>query len=145
VTLFFIYIKIILFIFDDKIGRMKRITVAFFGFIFLTISTNVSSQSYTSFPEDSAVWTVQYGKPNFFGHDNVYYTIIDDTLINNVSYNKLYSYGYYNRPNPYKYRGAYRNDIEKKKVYFVKPDSSKEHILYDFDLKIGDTTHIEYL
>lgn len=39
----------------------------------------------------------------------------------------------------YGYQGAFRNDIENKKVWFVPEGENTEALLYEFDLQIGDT------
>jgi hypothetical protein len=37
------------------------------------------------------------------------------------------------------YRGAYRQNIPQKEVYFVEPFTNQECLLYDFKLGVGDT------
>ncbi|HBF22033.1 MAG: hypothetical protein CMI36_13585 [Owenweeksia sp.] len=62
-----------------------------------------------------------------------YCTSSDDTLINGLSYVKLYSCG---APSA-NYRGALR--VDQDRWYFHSRDSATEMLLYDFGLNLGDT------
>jgi hypothetical protein len=69
---------------------------------------------------------------------NLYYTFQDDTTVNNIVYHKYYCQKFQNESDLGKfYYGALRE--KDKKVYFLHRDSVRELVLYDFNLKIGDT------
>jgi len=141
---------------------LKRLLFLLTAFFYLTIvkgQTNV----YHPFPDSNAVWTVQAGgccasgcpsppSPNPVLDDYSFsYFLESDTLINGLKCSKLYKSGfvhshcmfgnYINNWWPiYKtYIGAYRQDIQLKKVLFIYPSSKQECLLYDFSLNVGDT------
>lgn len=104
------------------------------GLALLFTRFDSSAQNYTPFPEDSAVWTLQY-KPYNTGvwpSQATYLTITGDTIINTMSYNKLYEVGK-------KYLCGYRNDISNKRVYIIRADSSNEELAFDFNMQIDST------
>lgn len=71
--------------------------------------------------------------------------ITGDTMINDIVYHKINLTGYYLSDACEKsffnsgYQGAFRNDIENKKVWFVSAGDMAESLLYEFGLQIGDT------
>jgi len=115
---------------------------------------------YIPFPEKDAIWINKFTSENFHGSDeSPTYSIITtnqyffrgDTLIGDIKFRKLYN----NRiaeKFTYEtdsaviildttdiYSGAMRQDIPNKKVYFVFNSEVEEKLLYDFDLKLGDS------
>lgn len=127
---------------------MKRIVSTL---VFITLlSSFISSQTYHPFPESDAYWQYTYNDIPMYcpcwgtcHHDQL--KITGDTLIGGEIYHKLIksrisldsdcdeSFHYYG------YQGAFRNDIENKKVWFVSEGEENETLLYDFNLQIGDT------
>ena len=126
---------------------------------FLVLYSSVSNaQEYFPLVDTSSVWMegVGYdgGAPPY--GDIEQYTIKTDTIINGLSYKKLYlqsqnyythyyygtewiEYGYISDP---LFQNKFlRDDIEEKKVFMLDctPYDSTEILLYDFDLQIGDT------
>ena len=73
--------------------------------------------------------------------DKYEYFINSDTLINSQQYYKLYKTGiaYYDTPFYYEniYTGAIRDDSNR--IYLVDKDESVEVLLFDYNLKLGDT------
>lgn len=74
---------------------------------------------------------------------NYSYTFLGDTLINNLTYHKLtipftnsYIVGY-------GYRGAIRQDIVARKVFYIPPTEISEKVLYDFTMQVGDTINVD--
>jgi hypothetical protein len=128
---------------------MKRIILSFA--IITSACAVVHSQTYYPLPEENAYWKSNYlDLPMFceclFGLcSKEQYRITGDTLINEMVYHKIDRSGYYfddNCDDTYfnnGYQGAFRNDIENKKVWFVLAGEDTESILYEFDLEIGDT------
>ena len=132
------------------------------------INCNLYSQTsvYHPFPTSNAIWNQEfYGNPMIgcigFIPDAIFsHTIIGDTVMNNITYHKIYSnltdyFG--NPPNgcgpfycvlPFQsiyysisyfgYTGSIREDSLLKEVYFLPKDSSQEVLLYEFGLGVGD-------
>lgn len=135
---------------------MKKLFLFFLIFLQTAISfaqTNV----YHPFPSDSAVWNVSY--EDYWNYDclKYSYSITGDTAINSVTYHKIWQQGERffmqtnSGPGPQvfctnqltgtysRYKGAIREDIVQKKVYFLPPSLSRDTLLYDFTLNVGDT------
>ena len=116
---------------------MKKVIYITF-FLFLN-SFGAKAQQYIPFPENNALWTVQYESESCNGNYSEYqYQITGDTTINNLTYHKLRAFGDFICGWPLIY-GAFRNDTINKKVYFLHSDSITESIFYDFNLVQGDT------
>lgn len=92
----------------------------------------VSSQGYLPLPVENAVWSVSEAK----------LTMIGDTLINDVSYSKVFIHMYFNQftPDALEYRCALRQDLSEGKVWVVWKGENQEKLLYDFSLEVGDQT-----
>lgn len=119
--------------------KVKTITISIL-FSILTIST--FGQDYFPFPSDSATWYSMYSWPEMIPPYVSYYTIkyeaIGDTLINDLTYTKLYSEFIYDTKST-NYEGAYRIDTDDECVYFIDNYDNTESLLYDFKLIPGDT------
>ena len=123
---------------------MKKTVIILVSFFLTEVAI---CQNYYPLPESNVIWQVSWGESGCFEYgwfDNYQYSISGDTLINSINYHKIERSGYfecYAAPlNPFiGYLGAFRNDIENKKVWVVPRDSLNEMLLYDFDLNIGDT------
>lgn len=125
---------------------MKRIL--FFTIIIWSLNGFSQSNIYHSFPSANAVWNFNFST-NCFGrgaaNENYSITISGDTILNNKVYQKLFV--------PYVqsnssancggfstgYKGAIREDVTLKKVYFMAPFDTTEQLLYDFNMQVGDT------
>jgi hypothetical protein len=139
----------LLILFVSFLHSMKKIIA------FLLLSFVVQShiaQNYTPFPETTAVWdiNIQYGEPTDPSiQDYIRYTMEGDTLINGLSYNKIYCSHYtliYPHPVQVKmtklgYCFGIRQDISNKKVYrtYTSNNITIDTLFYDFNLKVGDT------
>lgn len=122
-----------------------------FYFLFLLVSMVKMSngQSYIHFPDSNAVWHETYilsPPPQIWslwynGIGETYYN--GDTVINDKEYHKLYQTMrniYCSRIIEEKYyAGALREDTVLKRVYSIGFAQNEEHLLYDFELNIGDT------
>ena len=105
--------------------------------LFLFITTNSFCQSL---PDTSATWTVaSIGWGSYFA--NKTYSINGDTTINSSNYKAIYvtNDSIFN-PLESDYFCAVRE--LNNKWFFVPADSTKEFMLYDFDVKNGDTVVI---
>lgn len=127
---------------------MKRIaTITALMIIFISV---LSSQNYYPLPESNSFWvSTEHDIPEWCGCNGIcseeQYRISGDTLINSLIYHKLIHSGYWISDDCEKtyfsngYQGAFRNDIENKKVWFVPAGEFGEGLLYEFDLQVGDT------
>ena len=135
---------------------MNYLTAKVISFLFLFVAfCNAEAQDYTPFPEDSALWVVPLSNPSSDQPQllipHLYMLNGEDTIIQGQCYNKLYGGGGYPQgdgsfwpyPHPFTYIAAYRNDVPNKKVYLVSAHTKEELLLYDFDLRVGDTVKAE--
>lgn len=96
-------------------------------------------QEYRPFVEDNKTWTCS---TNPYGADIYYYHLQGDTLIDDQRCLKLYSQNRYNDGTT-RYEGAlYEKD---KQVYWYRPSSSDQSLLYDFSLKQGEEAMLRRL
>lgn len=103
------------------------ISVILIAFVF----SNTNGQKYFSFPEDSAIWSVNTDK----------FSVAGDTIFNELKYKKYFitqgdsafSFG------KALYYAALREDASKR-VWAIRKDSTTEKLLYDFSLKKDDTS-----
>jgi len=120
---------------------MKKIYILLI--IATLITTHNYGQVYKPFCMDSTQWSVRYTQNNPFSQKTYQYKIKGDTILNGITYFKLYYSKdlIYNSPND-TLKCFLREDTTKK-VYVKYPLSSgydtTEIILYNFNLAIGDT------
>ena len=120
-------------------------------FLFICGLLSAQPKAYRPFPEDSALWVVEWTHQNNNPVARDLYIMHGDTLINGISYNKLYrerniwSPQYFTVLIPYAYLGGIRQDSLNKKVYFIGAAMTSDTILYDFNLTIGDTLQPTFL
>ena len=105
---------------------------------------------YIAFPKDKAVWRADETRggllrssdyPNLNAlYDFRFFYQTKDTLIDNLLYKKI-SEKILISPTTFDsaYYGALREDIPAKKVYFKGKDWKQEKLLFNFELKVGDT------
>jgi hypothetical protein len=126
----------------------------YFSILFSLLSCYSFSQTaytgYIPFPEDSAQWSQWFNTPST-GFYSLQYKMIGDTLINGISYNKIYTssqLNYWANDTP-QIHCFIRQDTALKKVYARYPYSSyqdsSEFVLYDFSVHIGDTIFVHVL
>jgi hypothetical protein len=116
----------------------KLIVIILLGI--LQISLN--AQPYIPMPTTKAVWTIS--RVNQGAIRNIdKYGMYGDTIIKIVTYKKIYYNSDFNfniaSSNTF-YSGAIREYA--KKVYRIRPGTSTEGLLYDFNITIGDTARI---
>ena len=112
-------------------------------FLFCLSLVAKAQSSYTPFPDSNATWQVNYynsGSGGSYGQFNplvTVYTQTGDTIVSGISYYKL--------DTGKTYAGGLRQDVSNRKVYYLPPDSTKDTLLYDFNLKVGDTLPLSYI
>ncbi len=123
---------------------MKRFL--FFFIICISTSTIGLAQTtvYHPFPDSNAFWQVRHW--NVFTSatlDQTRYGLKGDTVISGKTYHQVFSLFDSTLTNP---RSTYYAAIreENKRVYGVISDSV-EHLLYDFNISVGDTERYDYL
>lgn len=111
--------------------------------LFLLISLVFSSQLNSvcqTLPDSTATWTIaSIGWGSYFANET--FVITGDTTINSTIYKAIYTTkdSIYN-PAISSYFCAVREVNDK--WFFIPADSTKEFMLYDFDIEIGDTVEI---
>jgi hypothetical protein len=113
----------------------------------LSLVVKAQTNAYAPFPDSAAAWNINFSSSCIAGDTYEKYSIqlVGDTSINNQKYHKLGT-PYVQSMNSGTcdrkikgYKGAIRQDILKRKVYFIAPASKTEQLLYDFNLQVGDT------
>jgi|GEM_PF-4375615 len=119
---------------------------------FLFFFSSLKAQSYTPFPDSNATWQAytwdlsnSNGPPVSPPTTKDIYTFGKDTIVNGLTYRKLYDVG--------TFIGGLRQDIANKKVYYLSiyhsahtgKDTLVDTLLYNFNLKVGDTLPQSYL
>jgi hypothetical protein len=123
----------------------KTLLLSILAYSFTLIA---QTNTYHPFPTSNAVWNFGvYAICLTSGSASERYSIIldGDTAINNLQYKKLHT-PFIDRNNTGTcnitnsgYRGAIREDVPNKKVFYIKPQETAEQLLYDFTLAVGDS------
>jgi hypothetical protein len=127
---------------------MKRFSLVFMQLLIWAIATQAQEYQYVPFPDSGAVWSEMYTSEKTMLLYERFTITGEDTLINNMSYKKLYIFyeKTFNK-NTATCIGGIRED-EQKRVYYngiglhsFKPTRTEVHgaVLYDFSVSIGDT------
>ncbi len=119
---------------------MKRYSIILITTIVMMFVPYYSTaQQYQPLPDSNASWIIEYDD----GFGGTYFGRFllspehDDTVINSISYTKIY---YQLMDNDTVYYGAFRN-AGNGKSYFIKRFTSDEHLLRDFSKNTGDTIY----
>ncbi len=109
--------------------------------------------TYHPFPQQNATWSVDHHDFSSAGWACIttfHYGINGDTIINGISYKKMYRNNTLSsapdssfNPATASYECAFREDSTKK-VWAVHPNDTTAYILYDFALQLGDTFDFPY-
>ncbi len=103
---------------------------------------------YHPFPDSNAVWNVNYylwqGCLPFSDLYEDYSMVLNgDTTINSMIYHKMTTPCVVSNCSPpvinSVHKGSIRQDTVLRTVYLIPPGDSVEHLLYDFNMQIGDT------
>jgi hypothetical protein len=115
------------------------------------LSLSAQTSTYQPFPEGNASWNISYTQAmcplGGDAYENFSIVMTGDTMINGQVYHKLFTPYVYadisggcTQAHFEGYKGAIRQDIPNKKVYFLPPtDFTVEQLLYDFTMEVGDT------
>ncbi|HXB10495.1 MAG TPA: T9SS type A sorting domain-containing protein [Bacteroidia bacterium] len=133
---------------------MKRLTLLFFtvSFSIFTFISKAQFNIYHPFPDSNAVWAEDSFNCSCgmgCGVEGNDFIVKGDTVVNGLTYHKVYKNGgfiswcglsgggyYYS----YNFYGAYREDTSRHIYACCTPYlGSHDSLLYDFNLKIGDT------
>lgn len=112
---------------------MKRLILVAIGISLFFLGMN---QEYVPFPTSDIYWNEMElyqglcDPPDFCRYT---YFFDGDTVLNSISYHKLYS----NDSSYITYKGGLR--VQNKKVYFHEKYCSHEFLMYDFNLGVGDS------
>lgn len=106
----------------------------------------LKGQQYYPFPDSNAIWH-QFFSTGMFGPDISYYYsygLIGDTVINSISYSKVYQLNDTALNSNSVYHGCLREDSLKRVFYIGKgfwpqENYTQEIQLYDFSKNVGDT------
>jgi hypothetical protein len=135
---------------------MKKQILFFLLFLIVAVSSFAQFNTYHPFPDSNAYWKEeQTYMPGNAGSGEEYvdygYILSGDTNVNGISYHKVYKVGgrewcmfcspyYFYNYNSMSYAAAIRQDTVMKREYVCCTASLKtDTLLYDFNLKIGDT------
>lgn len=102
--------------------------------LLLCTLTTVYSQTvtYTPIPLRNTVWVDKLSSmTNYY---QLLQTKNSDTIISGKTYSQIEEV-IHNEP----YLGGIRNDTAGRKVYFIEKGKTKEYLMYDFSLSVGDT------
>ena len=124
---------------------MKKI-LQMMAFLF-AVTAKSQTNVYHPFPDSAALWNfslVAMCWPNGWEFDSYSVQMTGDTVINGQVYHKLsIPFVQHNATDlcseSVGYQGAVRQDTSIKKVFYVLPADSVEHLLYDFNMQVGDS------
>ena len=109
--------------------------------LFLVFINCAHSQTqYPHFPDKHAIWKQSVYHNGTLDH-GYQLKIEKDTFLNGYPYRMLVHYfdSLMDNPNKAHTRWFIREDTIQKKVYIFRTDFSKEYLLYDFSIQVGDT------
>ena len=106
------------------------------SFALIILSNCISAQDYFPFPEDNAIWNIKYTN-TWEGDDEIRYGQIGDTIIESVTYHKIYQLKDSTLIHPESvFCCGFRE--ESKRIY-MKVNNLDEQLIYDFNLNVGDS------
>lgn len=140
-------------IFGDLLNRTCEIlimrTLLLLIFITKAFGTQAQSWIYHPFPDSNAVWNwhyyTYYCTPWTPIDEEYSYTLDGDTVIGSMQYHKIITpFVHVNNTlcgvsNNVGYKGCIRQSIIDKKVYCILPNDTIEHLIFDFNIQVGDS------
>ncbi len=115
--------------------------------ILFSLSVKGQTNVYHPFPDSDAVWNINMianCAPRGWEFDYYSVRISGDTILNSEVYHKLSISFIQHSATDFcsealGYQGAIRQDTSLKKVFYFPPTDTIEHLLYDFNMQVGDT------
>jgi hypothetical protein len=132
---------------------MRKHLFIIISLIFLLKKIDAQTNVYHPFPDSSALWNeTSWWASTPVGNNPQIEFFGGDTIISNIHYKKIMASGYeYASGNQTccnyvnRYLGALRQDTAHKKVYFCNASTTKDTLLYNFNLHVGDTLKLTYI
>ena len=116
---------------------------------FILFQNSLKSQDYFPFPTDSATWYSMYSWPEmippYVSYYTIKYEIIDDTILNNKTYHKVYNSIPDSTDSGLYYLGGIRTEPDSLLVYYIDEWDSEESLIYNYNLVPNDTIIIRSL
>ncbi|MEA5111978.1 MAG: T9SS type A sorting domain-containing protein [Lentimicrobium sp.] len=112
----------------------------------LAFSFNAAAQTYYPLPEENAYWTVLEFDYNTWQYNDVIFTVMGDSVINNLNYKVVYRLDDY--PTIYDTISTLhcfmRQSVEEKKIWFIRNylGETQEKLGYDLSAAVGDTVSL---
>ncbi len=117
--------------------------------IFIIFPNTLKCQDYFPFPSDSATWYSMYSWPEmippYVSYYTIKYEIIDDTILNNKTYHKVYKSIPDSSDSGLSYVGGFRTESDSLLVYYIDESDSEESLVYNYNLVPNDTIIIRGL
>ena len=125
--------------------KLKTFVLLFFTVLILPDGNSLLAQSgdYLQFDFESSIWQETFYVFSVFYREEYQYFTQDQTEINGEIYYQLWKRGRSTQDEAIwvpinNYAGAIRQN-ENRQVFYVRPGETEEHLLYDFNLELGDT------
>ena len=142
--------------YQEKDAEMTKKLLIVIIFLVIDMCSFAQTNVYHKFPTSNAVWREESSGlySPCLGYQ---YFITGDTNITGVTYHKLQSFGGYFWMDQLQtcrfdsliatytnYSGAFKEDTMFKKVFYIPSGDSTEHLLYNFNLNLGDSINNTY-
>ncbi len=115
---------------------LKKLLLFLVYFTLISLSCKVFSQDYFPFPQGNAIWNIKLTN-TWDGDDEIRYGQIGDTIIESITYHKIYRLKDSTLIHP---ESVFCCGIrEESKQIFIKINDLDEQLLYDFNLNVGDS------
>lgn len=101
--------------------------------LFIIFPNTLKCQDYLPFPSDSATWYSMYSWPEmippYVSYYTIKYEIIDDTILNNKTYHKVYASIPDSTDSGLSYMGGFRTESDSLLVYYIDKWYSEESLI----------------
>ncbi len=123
---------------------MKSFVFLILFFACFLINSYGQANIYHPFPDSLAVWSVD--NHNVITQQNTHtrYGLKGDTLLNGQQYKNIYTLWAWDTTVTSPFNTYYAGIREQGKRVYVMLDNPPEHLLYDFNLNVGDTIFHDY-
>ena len=118
----------------------KNKTILLYSALFLSVIMTAQAQS--RYPlQPTSCWKVDSVSATWKIVENTKYFLNGDTTIGNIKFFRLYKSGVAHYDHPFYYNNVYVGALRdsEDKIVFIKKTKTTESILFDFNVKVGDT------